>query len=284
MKHEFSEDEDEDEDEELSDLPLEITKLLGKDKFESEEELQKALNVACVGDLRVVLVDGKPRQVMPGEQHHQFTLELVGGFNIWARNKWGHSAGTYKIFLRNGRSHEPDISYWGYPLCKKNPETGLVRPVDAQIPDVVIQFSWKNQLDYEVNAIDDMMNQGLESSGEGPSMIRPRLGYLIKVRFSRIHKKRTPAGVIRTQDMVGLDIYRLPYGTTVADARGANKHNAEHWCYVPGGPDVLITIKPEHLGITGLWAVLCGEYTIKASYLFKLMDEHHTKTQTKGCG
>ena len=69
--------------------------------------------------------------------------------------------------------------------------------------------------------------------------------------------------------MAGLDIYRLPHGTTIADARDPNKSNAQHWYYKPDGPEIYITITPQDLGITGLWAWICGEYKIKASAIFK---------------
>ena len=274
----------EDEDEELLDLPPEITSLLGKDRiYESEEALQKALEEAGVGDLRVVLVGRKPRLVMPSDQHNAFTSEYVAEFNYWGRNKWGFSSGTHSIHLQNDRSRDPDISYWGYPRCSKDPQTGVLKPTnlgDGPIPDVVIQFSWKNKKKYEEGAINDMMNRGLEVDDGDPSIIRPTLGYLIKVKFS---KKRTLTGAIKTQDMVGLDIYRLSHGATVADALDPNNHNTEHWCYVTGGTEVFITIKPENLGITGFWAVLCGEYKIKASDLFRKMQEYHTRRQLRGC-
>jgi hypothetical protein len=108
------------------------------------------------------------------------------------------------------------------------------------------------------------------------------LGYLIKVKFSR---KRRLEGAIKgseTQDMVGLDIYRLPHGTTIADARDPNNPNASHWYYVPGGPECLITITPGDLGITGFWALVCGEYTIKASDVFEEMQKFHRERQARG--
>merc|ERR1712176_397083 len=142
--------------------------------------------------------------------------------------------------------------------------------------------SWQNKKKYEEDAINDMMNEGLEFDHGDPSTIRPRLGYLIKVRFS---KKRTLAGAIKgskTRDMEGLDIYRLPHGTTIAHACDPNNANAEHWRYVAGGTEVFITIKPENLGITGFWAVLCGEYKIKVSDLFRKMQEYQTDRQGVG--
>ena len=155
-------------------------------------------------------------------------------------------------------------------------------PIRWTIPDVVIQFCWKNPRSYEEEAIDDMMNRGLEQQKGTPSTDRPRLGYLIKVRFS---KKRTLPNAIKgskTQDMEGLDIYRLAHGTTIADARDPNNPSADHWRYVAGGPDVYITIKPQDLGITGVWAAVCGEYKIKASVLFNGMNEYHTERQSDG--
>mmetsp|Transcript_11908 Transcript_11908/g.17475 ORF Transcript_11908/g.17475 Transcript_11908/m.17475 type:complete len:130 (+) Transcript_11908:712-1101(+) len=126
-----------------------------------------------------------------------------------------------------------------------------------------------------------MLNRGLEHFHGAPSIIRPRLGYLIEARFS---KKRTLVGAIKgsKKDMEGLDIYRLPHGTVVADACDSNNPNAEHWRYVAGGPEVFITVKPQDLGITGFWAVLCGEYKIKASDLFGEVQGHHTRRQSRG--
>ena len=76
---------------------------------------------------------------------------------------------------------------------------------------------------YKEKALNDMMTKGLEQEGGTLSTTRPTVGYLIKVRFS---KKRMLAGAIKgdkTQDMLGLDIYRLSHGTTVADAPRSNK-------------------------------------------------------------
>lgn len=281
-KREFSDSDSEDEDEELVDLPEEILEELGKDRsFESEKDLQKALNEIGYYDLRVVLVDKKPRQVMPGPQHDSFTGHFTNDFCVWARNKWGTCYGTSKIQLQNGASRDPDLSYWGYHKCTKV-DSNTIEPIDhagRPIPDVVVQFSWKNTWKYERGAINDMMNQGLESYGENRSRNCPRLGYLIKMRFS---KKRRLDGGMKTQDVIGLDIYRLTHDTTVADALDPNNNAAEKWEYTPGGPDVLITIKPQDLGITGVWALLCGTYTIEASKLFQRMLRHHRKCQSLG--
>jgi hypothetical protein len=97
-------------------------------------------------------------------------------------------------------------------------------------------------LKYEKQAIDDIMNQGLENEGEPLSMDLPRLGYLIMMRFSR-------NGKLLTQDLEGVDIYRLPHGTTIQQALDPNDPSARHWHYKPGDPEVLISIRREDLGI-----------------------------------
>lgn len=86
----------------------------------------------------------------------------------------------------------------------------------------------------------------------------------------------------KTQDIVGLDIYRLPHGTTIADAHNVKNPNAEMWHYTPGGPEIFILIAPQDLGITGIMAWLCGEYRIQASELFQNMQKSHTKRQSEG--
>ena len=272
-----SADDQQDDCEELSDLPPEIA-YLSDQVFPSEEALQEALDNAGLGDLRVVLVEGKARLVMPSDQHNLITTNIVSHFTrTWGN--WGCCTGTHKIHLPNGRSRDPDISYWGYPRCSKDPSMpGALCPTTMSIPDVVINFSWKNTESYEEEAIDDMMNRGLEQRNGTLSTDLPRLGYLIKVRFS---KKRSQGS--NTRDiMEGLDIYRLTHGTTVADARDPNNSSADHWCYLVEGPDVFITIKPQDLGITGVWAVVCGDYKIKASALFDKMQNYHTKRQSDG--
>jgi hypothetical protein len=137
------EDDDED-DEELGDLPPEIAAItIGSQRFQTEEQLEKALEQAGFGDLRVVLVDGKPRLVMPSDQRNAVTDYFVENFSRWGKHEWGRCSATHKIHLPNGRSREPDLSYWGYPRCAKNWLGDLV-PVFGSVPDVIIQFSWRN--------------------------------------------------------------------------------------------------------------------------------------------
>jgi hypothetical protein len=269
--------ESEEEDEEVVDLPSELAAQLDSSTYASEEALQSALDSAGIGDLPIILVKGKPRLIMPSDQHNSFTSEYVSNFAVvWQR--WGFASGTHKVHLPNGKSRDPDLSYWGYPRCSRNKVGVWVPAVRGSIPDVVIQFSWKNNQSYEEDAIDDMMNRGLEKDSGAPSTTRPAVGYLIKAKFS---KKRTLAGAIKgskTQDMVGLDIYRLPHGTTITDAKNTT-NGAEKWTYSPGGQDRHIVITPAELGIIGIWAMLCGEYRIPVSDIYEEMNSYQKERQ-----
>ena len=272
-------DDDDDETEELQSLPSDIAGRVG-DTFESEEALEEALVNAGVGDLPVVLVNGKPRLVIPSDQHNAFTGNYCRNFERWAQSKWGCCSATHKVHLQNGRSRDPDLSYWGYPRCCRDKE-GDLEPIDVgkgPVPDVIIQFSWKNTALYEESAIDAMMNRALTKHHGEPSNL-PRVGYLIKVRFSR---KRKLQNGEKTQDVEGLDIYRLTQGTTMGDALDPNISNATHYRYNPSGPEYYITITPDDLGITGFWAFWCGGYKIKASVLFQKLREMQDERQMDG--
>ena len=114
------------------------------------------------------------------------------------------------------------------------------------------------------------------------SQDRPRVGYLVKVRFS---KKRPLPGAIegtKTQDLEGLDIFRLPHGTTVNDAINGN-NGASKWAYFPtNGLDSEIHIRPQELGITGFWSMFWGGYRVRASEIFVEMYAYHTMRQNQG--
>ena len=136
--------EKEEEEEELTDLPEELSVLIEYRVFCSSVELQSFLNEVSFGDLKVVLVNGVPHQVMPLDQHNGFTMQyLLYLSHKWAKNRWGCASTTHKICIQNGGARKPDFSYWGYPRCRFNKGT-LVPKKDGLIPDVVIQFSWRN--------------------------------------------------------------------------------------------------------------------------------------------
>jgi hypothetical protein len=287
------EDEELEIDEELVDLPDELADLRDT-VFSTERDLLDELDKRGLGDIRVVLLnDGTARQIMPSEQHNDFTSFYVGDWFL-RTGGLGWCSGTHKVHLSNGRSRDPDISYWGYNRCDKHPTTGnpcFYKNDTSPIPDVVIQFSWRNSFGYERDAIEDMLSKGLEYEGGPLSTDRPRLGYLIKMRFS---KKRKIAG-LNTQDVAGLDIYRLPYGTTVEQALDLNNSCAEHWSYEPGDPEVLISIRREDLGIPSTFgsrflrsiADLVGidsgdVYMMKASEIYTRMHNLHAGRQKRG--
>ena len=273
---------EDDEDCELQELPDELMKYLGeKREYTTEQELQDALVAAGLADLPIILVGGRALLKMPSEQHNKFTTKYVQNFLRWSKNSWGMCTGTHKIHMPAGNSRDPDISYWGYPRCVK--EDGDLVPADfGSVPDVVVQFSWKNKKGYEEEAIDDMMTKSLEKDNSTRNSSLPRLGYLIKVRFK---KKRRLVNAVRgnyTQDMEGLDIYRLESNTTVADAYDASNCRARTWSYKPGDEESYIEIRPQDLGITGFQAWLCGTYRISVSKIFLRMEEYHKERQKDG--
>lgn len=78
-------------DEQLQELSPDLLKLLGVNRrYRSEEELQKTLDEAGLGDLRVTLVRGKLFQVMPRHQHNAFTTKYANDFGNWRRNLLGN--------------------------------------------------------------------------------------------------------------------------------------------------------------------------------------------------
>jgi hypothetical protein len=190
---------------------------------------------------------------MPSDQHNNFTFIYQMKFvNLWANNKWGCCSATHKVHLPNGRLRDPDLSYWGYPQCTRDADGFCWCKLNVA-PSLTLSFSLTGGTNEE-DAINDMMNRALEKANGALSTTRPALGYLIRV------KRTLQRGADKkTQDMQGLDIYRLPHGTTIADACDPNNpQNASHYHYVPTGPEYRITITPGDLGITGFWALVCG--------------------------
>lgn len=104
---------------------------------------------------------GKPRLIMPSDQHDEFTSNYVRDFERnWAKNRWEASSATYKMHLLNGTSRDPDLSYWA--RCRRNAKGLLVPTWRGAVPNAIIQFSWQNKAQYEEDTSNDMMNEGLE--------------------------------------------------------------------------------------------------------------------------
>ena len=80
-----------------------------------------------------------------------------------------------------------------------------------------------------------------------------------------------------TQDLAGMDMYRLPHGTTVEDAiNGVN--GARKFTYVDGGgTDGEIVITPTDLGLTEPcdW----NGFAMQASTIFREMNDYHKERQ-----
>jgi hypothetical protein len=257
-----------DDDPDLHDLPKELRGLRDQ-AFEFEDELQSLLVSRGFGDLSVVLDPNtkKARFRMTSGAHDEVTREYTADFNEDWKGLAKAADGTCNIFIQPlpGRAitrRKPDIAFWGPAKCTTVVRPGrpnrlrikhLVLPpmihsktreqIEVVNPDIVFQFSWGNGEGYEVEAINDMMNRALVAYPHAqPDNSSPNLGFLIKVRTKA---KRNAAGhkIIR-----GVDVYRLPRGTTFADAK-ANRHGATHVIYTPGQADVTVEVTAQDLGI-----------------------------------
>ena len=201
------EDEDKDEDKDETDdevtlLTPQLASIFGDHSFGTEDSLHQFMDEKGIGDLRIVLVDGKPRLVMPTDQHNSFTSKHVFEFAV-LHGKWGYVSGTHNVHLSTYSRREPDVSFFGYVRCMRNKKGVLELKDKGAVPDVIIQFSWKNKKGYGEDAMDDMMNLSLENERGNLSRDRPRVGYLIKVRFS---KKRPLPGSIKGTNTPDLEL------------------------------------------------------------------------------
>jgi hypothetical protein len=87
----------------------------------------------------------------------------------------------------------------------------------------VFQLSWGKSKDYEIDAIDDLMNKAVVSyTPYQPSNEAPKLGFLLKVRFKGQKRDGNGRKILRC-----LDVYRIPHGATFEDAK-ANRKGASH--------------------------------------------------------
>jgi hypothetical protein len=127
--------------------------------------------------------------------------------------------------------------------------------------------------------MDDMMTLSLENERGARSQDLPRVGYPIRVLYSK-KRARVPGATTTTRDLKGLDIYRLPHGTTVHDATDGS-NGASKWTYsLTNGPDSEIHILPEDLGIASpsLW----DGYRLPVSDIFDEMNCFHKERQDNG--
>lgn len=278
---EFEDDpEDFGDDTELVPLTDELKTVFGTKEFKTEEELHDFMDKAGIADFPVILVDEGLYLRIPTNQHNRFTSRTI--FKFASRHgQFGYVTGTHNVHLSSTndfRHREPDVSFFGAPRCVEDEDGDLGPYDDGAVPDVVIQFSRRNKRGYEEDAIDEMMNDAVEIERGPKSVTCPRVGFLIKVRFK---KKRTLQNALKgskTQDMGGLDLYRLPHGTTVDDAINGTG-GASKVTYVPGGPDNHIDITAQDLGFPGTPPVAWNGFQIQMSRIFVEMDTYHKKRQ-----
>ena len=249
-------------------LPKELRGLKEK-SFQFEEELEEELRSRGFPDLPVVLdpTSGKARLKMPTGAHNKVTSEYAQLFS----DDWKGIASVVNsdnnVYIQPpqpGRkiyTRAPDIAFWGPDKTVNVQKRGRNMSVPLELdeppkryssrdqvervnPDVVIQFSWKNGDSYEEKAIDDMMNFALVSyNPPQANNSPPKLGYLIKIRTKANKRTADDRLILRA-----IDVYRIPQGATKKDAVN-NSKGATYSRYEPGGPDVVIRVTPQDLGI-----------------------------------
>ena len=270
--HSIEDDHDEDEDDYndyIAPLPKELRKLRPI-TFRSQNQLEEELIKRGFSDLTVEVhpKTGKAHLKITSGAHDAVTSYYAGLFNDDYKPLWGVAvAGSTNVFMQptsaGGRlRRKPDIAFFGPDKCHRPQRTVVPRKlVEAPLifqktreqtenvnPDVVVQISWGNSEPYddEFEAINDLMNHALVTYPHHaqPNNDAPALGFLIKIRvYSRNKRTQNKRKIIRQ-----IDIYRLPRGTTAADAQ-ANRNGASYSKYVPGGPDVAMEITAADLGV-----------------------------------
>lgn len=261
-KDDHEEDED-DYNDYIEALPKELKKL-SEITFRSHNQLEEELVKRGFSDLTVELhpKTGKAHLKITSGAHDEVTGYYAGLFNDDYKPLWGIAVENTNVFMQPSACRlrrKPDIAFFGPDKCHRPQRTVVPRKlVEAPLifqktreqtekvnPDVVVQISWGNSEPYEFDAINDLMNHALVTYPRAqPNNDAPVLGFLIKIRVSpnkRTHNKRK---IIRQ-----IDVYRLPRGTTAADAQ-ANRNGASYSNYVPGGPDIVMEITAADLGVS----------------------------------
>ena len=108
------------------------------------------------------MVDQEARLVRVKHQHNVFTTECVRDLTL-SHGRWVVVSSTNNVEIDHTLGEkdirQPDISFWSYKrLVYREALKKRILPTESEIPDVVIQFSWKNTKAYETEAINDMMN------------------------------------------------------------------------------------------------------------------------------
>ena len=155
-------------------------------------------------DLSIILdPDGFPMWLEMTSDAHVFAVSMIiSQFDEWKKGRLilgrnevnvlvNDSFNTPKNMLRR-----PDFAIYGPDRLEK----GSIRVVygDDMNPNVILQFSWKNDIDYEKCAVDDMMH--FAGKGEYSHLGRPNVAYLIKA---------LRRGTNRGAPVYGFDIYQV---------------------------------------------------------------------------
>ena len=147
---------------------------------------------------------------------------------------------------------EPDLALWGEGRMDdllKLPETvtypiGNKRRIGQKNPNVVIEFSWRNELADEIVKFNAQMTKCSDVGQLGAV----QLGYLIKT--IPLHKKKYPEeqdGVdeVQKKPIWGFDVYKAQAGEVV-------KESERHLIYRVGGDETgALQIKGRDLGVDG---------------------------------
>lgn len=280
----YKDDDDGSEGVELVDLSKELRQL--KDKtFDFQDELEAELVKRGFPDLPVV-IDPKSRKArlrLTAGAHDKVTNRCTRLFNKkWGDDAWGVAVdGSTNVFIQALPNHKetrrkPDIAFWGRDKCEL--VDGLLEPKDLASPPkihattdqtervnpgVVFRFSWGNAKGYEIDAIDDLMNKAVVSyTPHQPNNEAPKLGFLLKVRFKGGKRDRNGRRILRC-----LDVYRIPHGATYEDAK-ANRKEASHSVYAPGGQDVVMGVTAQDLRLGNYQGAPGNPYEISAKAIF----------------
>mmetsp|Transcript_14316 Transcript_14316/g.39819 ORF Transcript_14316/g.39819 Transcript_14316/m.39819 type:complete len:295 (+) Transcript_14316:100-984(+) len=251
----------------LIEEPIASADSLSDRRFESLDEVHDLLGELGLTDSKYKL-NNDGFAVMPGKRHNRGTKHLgkqLDGWNKgWSKGwlgSWGEVSNDNVMqvpgFTPSGRhkQREPDVAFWAYPRCEKIDGTyvAMDRPDGANFdvdPDVVFQFSDGNTFAKEEEAMNLIMIGGIGAGNEGP-----RVGFLLKLR--------EVAG-----NTMGIDIYKVPHGRTVADAMN-QANGATHIVYTHGqAADVIIETTPEEMGIDGIWTHLCPSFKLSMKKLW----------------
>ena len=148
-------------------------------RFDDTDDLQQVLDELGCGDTRFKL-DENGCAVKPTPEHNRVCSLLRKKLDDWSKGmlgKWGisRSDNVQLVQYQSGstRRREPDVAFWGYEKCTMNEYNDYVvkkrkggeHDLDPHVeydldPYVVFQFSWRNKWNYEVAAINDLMQRG----------------------------------------------------------------------------------------------------------------------------